>query len=712
MIVVGDIDVKEVEAKIKSIWADVPKVENGKEKEKYSIVDFTEPRVGILTDKETTTPSIELYWQSDARDEALNSTAAGFSIDFIENIISSVMDERFTDITSKADSPFINASFGIGNLCEAFEATYGQVQLKEENILGGFAEFAVELEKMKRFGFTEAEVSRAKDKIIARLEKMANSAETRMNPEFVRPLINNFFDNEAYMEPSTELELAKALAQQISAQVLNQMVSQIIPENNLVVIYSGPEKEGIETPAADQLLAIIDAAKSAQIEAPAEEAASEPLMDPSTLKGTKVLKTAESIYGATEWTLKNGVKVVVLPTEYKKDQILFNLSKDGGLSLISDADVVSFDDNISAIFGNYQGISKFKGTELSKMLAGKNVSVRYYFDELRNGIQGNSSVKDLETAFQLIYLNFTDPRFDEEEWNSGTSQLNALLPNLMNNPSFVLSKALNETLYGNNPRMEFISSEKLAKASLATFEKNYRNLFKDAAGATMVIAGDVNIETLRPLVEKYIGSLPKGKKASSWKDAGVGFVKGRSINNLPTRMETPKSTVVQIYSDYSPYSVKNDVLASAVSYILDQIYVDTMREEEGGTYGASTSASARRIPTPRYVLQVAFECSPEMEEKLTNLAKDEFGKLAANGPTDDQFKRTVENFKKNIPEKRISNSYWLGNISTFYRSGYDYDKEYEAAVNSLTKEDIRQAARRLFDSGNFYQLSQNPEQAQ
>ena len=709
VIVVGDVDVNAVESKIKTIFADIPAAVNPKPKEKIQFKEFTEPRVAVLTDPETTSASIEMVWESEARDEALNSTPAGMMLDLVESVVQSVMSERFDDITSKADAPYLYGSFGFGKLCEAIEGTDANVGLKEDNILGGFKAFVTEVERMKRYGLTEGEVTRAKDNIIAVYEKAANGAESRKNSEFVNPLINNFFGNYPYMVPSVKLELVKNIFSQLNAQVMNQILAQAFAEeNSLVVIYSGPEKEGISTPTTEQLLQVIDEVKKSEIEAPAEETASEPLMDPSALKGGKVKKTTTTIYGATEWILSNGVKVVVLPTDHKKDQILFSLYKNGGESLISTEDLASFDDNIFGLFQRSQGLSKFKGTELSKMLSGKMVSVSPFIDALYNGISGNSSVKDLETAFQLLYLNYVDPRFDQEEYDNAIAQIKAVLPNLENTPNFIFQKRFNKVLYNDDPRNEVLSMDKVEKASLQTIEKNYRRLFADAAGAVMVIVGDVNLETLQPLVEKYVGSIPKGKKAAKWADVQPKLVKGKVSEVFEQKMETPLTTVFQVYSDYRPFSVKDRTLASAVSYILDQIYTDTLREDEGGTYGASSAADARKNPDSRYLLQVYFNCKPAMAEKLRALAQEGFRKLAEEGPTDEQFTRTVENFKKNVPESRINNSYWLSNILRYFREGYDNDKEWEAAVNGLTKDGIRDAAARLYNSGNFAEVVMMP----
>ena len=214
---------------------------------------------------------------------------------------------------------------------------------------------------------------------------------------------------------------------------------------------------------------------------------------------------------------------------------------------------------------------------------------------------------------------------------------------------------------------------------------------------------------MKPLVEKYIGSLPKGKKALKWdKKNAIMFAKGQVENAYSQDMETPMTTVMQLYSSYRPFTVKDETMLSAVSYILDQIYTDTMREEEGGTYGAQSYSGAAKLPEGNYFLQVYFNSKPEKSDKLIELAKDGLRKLAEEGPTDEQFQKTVENFKKNLPEQRINNSYWSGNIESYLRFGYDNDKESEEAVSALSKESIKAAAKALLDSGNFIEVVQRP----
>ena len=240
------------------------------------------------------------------------------------------------------------------------------------------------------------------------------------------------------------------------------------------------------------------------------------------MKGEKA-----TVYGATEWTLANGVKVVVLPTQHKKDQVIFNLELKGGKNAVAAEDLVSFEDNIWSLFLQNSGISKFSGTQIPKMLAGKSLSVSPYISTVRHGVQGSCAPKDLETALQIAYLYFADPRFDQKEYETGVQQIKALLPNILSNPDFQFQLELNKILYGNNPRVVDLNEETLAKANLATIEKVYRELFKDAAGAKLTIVGNVDPAALKPLVEKYICSIAKNTKARKINEANIiNFAKG------------------------------------------------------------------------------------------------------------------------------------------------------------------------------------------
>ena len=708
LIVVGDIDVDQVEKTIIATFADIPAQENPQQKEVIAIPDNEKPIIGIITDKETTSTGIEVYWKSEATPEELNSTAIGFMTELLKDLITVIMDERYNDIASRPDAPFLSAGFGFGKICETAEVAVMETSGKQEEIVNSFEAALLEVEKMKRFGFTDQEVERAKNELLSRYETAANRAETRKNADFIRPIINNFFDNQSFMDPSAEYELAKTVMAQLNAAVLNQVAPEVITDGNMVVIYTAPEKEGLVHPTEEQLLAVINKVHEAELEADFGEDIPESFLDPSSIKSGKVKKSSAYRFGAEQLILSNGMKVILLPTDYEKDRISIDFYKKGGLSLVSDADIKSMDENVWKLFLANSGIAEFQSTTVNKMLAGKQVSVAPYINSYTHGISASSTRKDLETAFQLLNLNFTNPRFDQDEFNIGIQQLEAILPNLESTSDYKLQEAIQNTFF-DSPRKFMISQESLKEANLETVERVYRTLFKDVKGGVMTVVGDFDRDEIVPMIEKYVASLPKGKKATDWKLTGAELVDGKKVNDFKAAMEAPKVTVVDVYKNNTPYTVEGEVVCEALSYILGMMYTETMREEEGGTYSPSVAGSVSPKPCEYHVLQIVYETNVDAVERLREIATEGLTKVAGEGATAEMFDKTVRNLEKSIPESKLRNSYWNSAIKVWERYGMDYVEEYEEAVKSLTQEKIMKEASDLLNSGNHIEVVMRPE---
>ena len=710
LIVVGDVDVDEVEAKIKTIFSDIPAPENPRAKDIIPIPDNEEPLIGVVTDPEQTGTSVLALWRSEPLPEAMNNTPQAFMIDIVEDLVSMIMDERLEDIASKGDAPFLGAGFGFAKICETSKVALAQVQSKDGESVPAFAALMTEVERMKRFGFNDDEVERAKTELLSRYETRAQKADTRKNAEFVRPLINNFFDNTPYMEPSESFKLVGEMLPMIPAALLNQYVASVITKENMSVIYNGPEKQGLVNPKPEEFRAVLEAVAAADIQAAEGETLASEFVDPATLKGSKVKKSKDGVFGSTEWTLRNGVKVVLLPTEYEKDRVNMQLVKWGGTSLIDDADMPSFEGNIYQSFQGASGVAGFTSTQVTKMLSGKQVSVNYNLGSLTHGISANSTRKDIETALQLLYLDFTAPRFDPEEYGRAMKQLQAVVPNLETNPSFIFQRRFLKDLYGGDPRAEMISEELLGKVSLETIERVTKDvLYKDAAGAILLVVGDFDINEIKPLVEKYAGSLPKGKKPATWQDRGPYVTSDSFTDDFSVQMHSPKVSVLQMYKKDEPYSVEKTVVYDALSYILDMVYTATLREEEGGTYGASANISSRRLPRPQTLLQVYFDTNEEKADVLRSLAIAGLSDLAENGPQEEHFAKTMNNMRKRIPERKITNGYWMHALQDWYLYGEDTVTSYEQAVESLTPEKIQKAAADLLAESNMVEVVMRPE---
>ena len=708
LIVVGDINPDEVEAKIKKIFADIPAAVNPKAKDVITYPKNVEPIVGIITDPEATNSSLTVYWKSDRRPNALNSTPQGMMQDILENLIGQIMNERLSEIAAKPDAPFINAQVFGGTYNNTMDVVLGSTAFKEGNAVPALETLLTETKRAQLYGFSDSEIERAKAEIISQYEAEAKRADSRKNSEFVMPLISHFINNQAYMEPDKELEMAKQITSVLNAEVVNKVASMMITKEDMVVIYQGPSKEGSIIPTEAELKAVINKVAAAEIARPAGEEIPTEFLNAALLKGSKIKKTAKGLYGSTELTLANGVKVILYPTDIEKDKIRVSLLKKGGESLISDDDLYSFDENIWTLYQRNTGVGKFSNTVLGKMLSGKQVSVGPFINAYTHGILVSSTAKDIETGLQLAYLYFTEPRFDADEYNKGINQIKAVLPNLNNMPNFKFQKEMTAAIY-DSPRRFTISDDVLAKASLATMERVYKGLFKDAAGTTVIVSGDFNVEAMTPLVQKYFGSLKKGGKATDWSYRGDSVKDGKFVHEFKTKMEAPKASVLQGYKVDTPYSMQKSVAFGALDYILDMVYVETLREDEGGTYGASASARLSRAPHESGLLQVYFDTNNEKADKLRALAQKGVKTLAENGPTAEQFDKAKKNLEKKIPEQKVRLLYWENAIKNNVLYGGDYDTDYKAAVEALTPEMVKEAAAAFINSANAFEVVMRPE---
>ena len=710
VIVVGDFDVDMMEQKIKETFSSLPAPEVPTVKPVIPIPGNEEPAVAIITDPEATSSSIQLIWKGDAMPKEYASTDVAFMTDIIKMIIGDAFAERMEAITASSTAPFMSGSLGISQLVEGTDAVMSEVSFKDGDYKKALEAFYTEIERIKRYGITESELERAKMELISSAERGVEAAPTRKSPQLVYPILNHFFHNNYMLEPEVELQLTQAICAQLPAMVFQQVIDQLITEENMVIAYTAPEREGLVHPTEADLLAVIEQVKASEIAAPVEETSNEPLLDANAIKAGKIKKEKESAYGASEWTLSNGVKVVYLPTAHKNDEVQVRLVMNGGRSLIETAELPSFDDNVWALYNQNRGLSKFSGVQLKKMLTGKNVRCELNIEKTRHGINLVSTPKDLETAMQLLYLNIAEPRFDNEEFLIGINQLKAVLPNLEKMPQLKLQKLIRETLYGGHDRVLTINSELVEKANISDFEKASRRLFGNVAGATVYVVGNVDAETLKPLVTKYIASLPGGKKGSKFIDRKEDIVKGNVIKNETMAMETPKSTVLQVYTANTPYSIKNEVLLDIAKLYLDMVYVETLRESEGGTYGAGVATVCGREPKDVAILQVVFETNPESAEKLSKLAIEGVRKIITEGIPADKFDMIIKNVQKNIPQDRISNSYWGSTLQKYVEFGDKYDSEYEQAVNTATPEAVVEAVKKLVEADNFIQLIVSPEE--
>ncbi len=710
IIVVGDVDADAVEKKIADLFGQLPKAENPKAKEPVVVPDNAAPIVSIFTDKETNATAVMMAVKSPAIPAQFRGTGVALLNSLVESLVSMMANERLTDIARKADAPFLGASLGFADVSNDLHALMADVTSKDGEAIPAFAALMTEMERIKRYGFTPDEYERAKTNLLKGYETAMNNADARQNPQLVQNVMQHFLTGDPYLDPAYAYNTVQQYLAMIPVEMLNMSVKQLYGDGNIVLFYTAPEREGLAVPTEQELVAVLESVKGAEIEAPKVEVSNEPLMDAAALAGSPVAKEEQGKFGTTIWTLANGMQVIVKPTEYKKDEVMIKTVANGGRSILADELIPSFEDNVFVTWLQGSGVGKFPKSTLVKMLAGKVVNVSPYVQDLEHGMTASGSPEDIETMMQLMYLFYTAPRFEASEFEAGFNQIKAIIPNAMKQPNMVFSKVLQETMLCNSPRRPFISEQMLEKVSIGNIEKGYRRLMADQGGLKVYITGNVNMDELKPMVEKYIGSLPVvSANGTAWVDEGIRFPEGMQKKHFTVPMESPKTTVALLYNGKMEKNLENDIRMSVLRSVLDQLYIKTIREEEGGTYGVQTIAEVSGMPRPEFSIMIIFDTDVAKAPKLIELAKQGLKDIAHNGPDAASVTKARENMIKAFPEKQINNSYWHSVAYQYYQHGRDVFSNYvESVEKAATPESIQKFVQEILAQGNEFELVMNP----
>ena len=714
VVVVGDIDVDKVEQKIKTIMADIPAAAADAAKKDVIVVpDNDEPIVSVNADPEMQQSNLMLFYKSQAMPKHMNNTMMYEFLDIMKSYISRMMNERLSDIARKPDAPFIQANFGPARgfgICPTLEVTSGQVMTQDGKLMEGYKALLTEMERMRRHGFTEGEFERAKNNMLSSLESQYKSREDRKHSHFADMCISNFSDGTPIYDAETEYQLDKQIAEMISCDMINATVKQMYqPLKNAVIVVNTPQKDGIAIPTEAELVASLKAAVAAEVEPFKDNVVKEPLIsDESALKGSKVKSVVEnSSIGFTEWTLENGIKVVVKQTPYQADNIGFEATSDGGAAVF--ADDMYYSAQMLGSVMNMSGISKFSASDLRKQLSGKQAQVGLGVSTYDHMVTGRAALKDVETMFQLLYLNFTAPRFSQDDYQTLMKRYNAMLANQMTDPDFIFSQQRMKTLYGNNPRRQQLTPELLADVKFEHMAQIHKQLFSNAADFRFTFVGNMSPEELKPLVEKYIGSLPTAAKPGNvYTDDKVRPVKGGVTNDFRVKMEQPKVSVFFGYSGDAEFNMKNMITAKYLSAALSNRYLKSIREEKGGTYGVSSRVSL----TPRtkeYFVQIVFDTNEQMADELAAIIVAEIEKIAAEGPLAEDLEKAREFENKNYSKSLEQNNWWSTAIDDYYKYGINDVEEYIPAVNSVSAADVQALAKKIISDGNIVKVVMRPE---
>lgn len=710
IIVVGDVDVDTVEKTIKTMFSDIPAPVNPAKREYVSVADNDEPIVSIATDKEASSTIIYIYHKYDPMPAQLRSTAAGLITDYISAVCSQILNERLEALLHQANPPFVYAEaydgdFMVARTKDAF--TIAAIA-KEGEIDSTMTALVREMERARQFGFTVSEYERAKINILKQYESAFNERDKQKNSSYTKEYVNHFTEGGYIPGIETEYTLINQIAPNITVEQVNQYLSQVIGEKNIVLALSGPEKEGVVYPTESELLEMFNKARSQKVEPYKEEVNNDPLIPELPAPGKIVKEEHDGLFDATVLTLSNGVRVVLKPTEYKKDEIQMTATSPGGSFMVGIDDAKNMKVFNSVI--GLGGLGNFSAIDLSKKLAGKKVSCSASLGVDNESLNGYASPNDVKTLFELIYLAMTSPRTDNDAYASFENRMKAQLENAKLDPSTALNDTISKVVYNNHPRAVSLEAEDFDKISYQRILDIYKERYGDASDFTFTFVGNLNVDSIRPYIEQYLATLPaNGRVDKPSPDALPKIMKGKLENHFSREMQTPKSSVFQLYSGNSEYNLKNLLTASLLSQILDLVYTETIREAEGGSYGVYAGVSLSDFPKGQTTLQVFFDTDPEKWENMVRIVDEEIQRIATEGPKSEHLTKSRDNMLKRHNERLQENSYWLNVIDSYYFRGMDAYTNYKETLESITADDIKKFMSDFISQGNCVEVVMGPK---
>ena len=713
IVIVGDLDAEATEARLKSLMADIPApAADAAQKEVIVVPDNEEPIVSIYTDPEMQGSRVQLFIKRPAMPTQMNDKVAWEVVNVIESFLTTMENARLQEIAMQPDAPFLGAGMGSGDvigIIPTLNATAFTAMTQDGKLAEGFEALYTEMEKIRRHGFTQSEFERAQENLMRQVERTYANRNDRTNEQFVNIYLENYRKNEPMPDAETEWKLDSMLIKMLNVETVNAFAKETIQPTNQVIVITAPEKESIENPTEEEILAIREKVTASEIEAYEDDVVKEPLIPEGTqLKGSPVKKTVENKeYGATVWTLANGTQIVVKPTKFKADEVRMNAQSKGGLSILPDAEY--YMGEMMPAVSSMSGVGKFSATELRKQLSGKSATVQPSVGEYASAVNASCSPKDIETMLQLVYLNFTQPRFDRNDYDNLMKMLRTQLENAKSNPDFQMQEKVIDVLYGHNPRRQVISTELLDEFSFEALPAIYKKLYPDGNSFRFTFVGNIDPETLKPLVEKYIGSIPASKKPMTFADDKAYPVKGEVTEDFSTPMQQPKVSGNYTFTGDMDYSLENKAALSFLTQALNSRYLVSIREEKGGTYGVQVYGSTDWIPRETYTMTIAFDTNAEMADELCEIILKELRTIAEEGPLTEDIEKHREFMLKNWKNSLDENGPWMQYLQAKYGSGLDYLAGQELAIRSLTNADVQALAKKILDDGNMVKVVMLPE---
>ena len=718
VIAVGDFDGAEVEALLIEHFEGISAPENPRERIEYSVPDHDETLFTIATDEELTSTSVAVYHML-ALDE--QETIGGYRQQLVEGLYNGMLNLRLSEIARNPNPPFLGAGSSKGSLVRSKGAYLLSASVPEDGIERGLEVVFTEAERVARFGFTASELERQKIDVLRGIERSYIDRANRRSASYAAEYSRAFLDDEPIPGIEYEFELYKRFIPEITLTEVNQIGSEWIRPQNRVVVVTGPEKEDLDMPSEEALLAVLAGVADMEITAYEETVIDQPLLA-EIPEGSTVVGTREFAEDIVEWELGNGVRVALKPTDFREDQVLFQGFSPGGTSLASDEEWIPASSATALIQGG--GLGPFNTTDLRRVLTGKVASARPFISSFEEGVTGSGSPQDLETMFQLIYMTFTAPRADPEYFEVFNTRNRAGLQNRDASPAVAFNDAINRIMTQDALRSRPVTVETLDHTDLDGSLAFYQDRFEDASDFTFIFVGNIDLDVMRPLVERYLGGLPSTNRVETWRDLGERPPRG-VIEEIVRKGLEPQSQTRLFFTGSIDYGDRSQRLGIAVmTSVLQTRLREVLREELGGTYSVSVGSSFSWRPAGQYRLSISFGSDPERADELLAAVYEEIDRLKSSPPDEAEVNDVLEAQRRTWETNQESNSWWLSVLDGRYRYLLDQSDgrypsgdvlletlpTYGADLDALTPPRIQELARRYFDQDNRVRVTLLPEQ--
>jgi len=706
VVVVGDVDVKEVEQLIKEQFATIPAGFNAVPRKKFGIPDHTETYTSIVTDKEQPYNVVQLLYMHPEIPAA--KTVQQYRASIVRQLFNSMMSARFNEIGQQPDAPFLFAYAGYGNYIGNKDAYQMYAVAKDGKKINSSSEILLrENARVLKFGFTETELERSKTEMMASIENQYNERDKTKSADLVNELVNHFLKNEPIPGVEYEYQLYQKYLPVITVGEVNALIKQWVKPTNRVIIVTAPESEQKNLPTAAKVLAQISKPVTG-LTAYIDKVTTGNLLAAEPTSGTITSERKIEALGVTELTLSNGIKVVLKPTDFKNNEIAFSAISAGGTSLYNNADYLSAATASNIVVDG--GVGNYDQISLQKYLAGKNLFVSPSISTYAEGITGFTVPKDLETALQLVYGYMTEPRKDTSMFRVFTQQIEASLVNKNKDPNSVFSDTVAYAISNYHPRSRPLELNRLNEIEIDKAFTIYKERFASSGDFIFTFVGNFLIDTIKPLLAKYLGSLPQGNTNETWKDVGIRYPKG-IVNKIVKKGQEKKSSVRMTFTGETAYSA---LAATQINQLCQALAIklrEVLREDQGGVYGVSVRGGLNREPINNYAITIAFGCAPENVANLSKLVLDGIAEMKANGAPAINVQKVIAEDTRSTEISVKENNYWLYNLQNKYYRNEDPTTiiDEQQMLKQLTVQQTKVLANLYFDNNNVATFVLMPE---